>query len=337
MPTFVCFGEVLLRIGAPGAAPLLRTPELVGYVGGAEANVAVALASLGQQVAMVTTLPDHALGDACLRELRARGVDVAQVRRAPGRLGLYFLQPPGTLRASQVIYDRSGSAFAHADPDGYAWEKALRGADWLHVSGITPALGESAVRALHDALDVAASNGVRVSFDCNFRPSLWHGREHEAPATLAALARRADALFGGARDVAALFGHDYTALPEHEAFASAARVAFEACPNVRLMAATLRRAISIDHHELQACIADRDGTSTSRTFELRPIVDRIGGGDAFAAGVLHALAEGDSRDEIAEFGGAAGALKHGLPGDFSDFGAADVRRLLTTGGLDVQR
>lgn len=337
MPTFVCFGEVLLRIGTPGADPLLRTPALAGYVGGAEANVAVALASLGHQVAMVTTLPEHALGDACIRELRGRGVDTQHVRRMPGRLGLYFLQPPGTLRPSQVIYDRAGSAFAQADPTGYAWQKALRGADWLHVSGITPALGDAAAGALQEALDVAAGNGVRVSFDCNFRPTLWQGREQQAPVVLAALARRADVLFGGARDVASLFGHDCTAQPEHEAFASAARVAFERCPNLQLMASTLRRAIAIDHHELQACVADRDGTSTSRTFQLRPIVDRIGGGDAFAAGVMHAFTAGEPRDAIAEFGGAAGALKHGLPGDFSDLGAADVRRLLTTGGLDVQR
>lgn len=337
MAKFVCFGEMLLRIGTPGADPLLRTPALAGYVGGAEANVAVALASLGQQAAMLTTLPDHALGDACLRELRARGVDTSHVRRAPGRLGLYFLQSPGTLRASQVIYDRAGSAFAHADPADYAWEKALRGAEWLHVSGITPALGDAPVRALNDALNVAAANGVRVSFDCNFRPALWHGREAEARDVLAALARRADALFGGARDVALLFGDDFTSQPEHEAFASAADVAFEECPGLQFMASTLRRAIAIDHHELRACVADRVGVSTSRTFDLCPIVDRIGGGDAFAAGVLHAVAEGAGRDAIAEFGGAAGALKHGLPGDFSDLGVADVQRLVTTGGLDVQR
>lgn len=337
MSTFVCFGEMLLRIGGVGAEPLLRTPALAGYVGGAEANVAIALASLGQRVAMVTTLPDHALGDACVRELRARGVDVSRMRREPGRLGLYYLQPPATLRPAQVIYDRSGSAFALADPAAYDWASALHGADWLHVSGITPALGDRAARALEAALDAAAAAGTRISFDCNFRPTLWQGREAQARTVLAAIARRAHVLFGGARDVASLFARDFTSHPGAEAFALAAGVAFAECPQARLVATTSRRAHSIDHQELEALVADRDGVSTSRTFDLRPIVDRIGGGDAFAAGVLHACAEGLSRDAIAEFGGAAGALKHGLPGDFSDLGADAVHRLLQVGGLDVQR
>ena len=337
MNTIVCFGEILLRIGASGPDPLLRTPALAGHVGGAEANVAVSLACLGHGASMVTTLPDHALGDACIAELRRHGVDTSAIRREAGRLGLYFLSPPAMLRPSQVIYDRAGSAFAQASAEAYHWSDLLRGARWLHVSGITPALGERASQALDAAISAAETLGIGVSFDCNFRPTLWRGRESEGARALAALARRATLLFGGALDVATMFGQDFTASLADEALALAARAAFAECPKLEWLATTQRIARSIDHHELTGYVATRTGLAASRRFDLQPIVDRVGAGDAFAAGVLHARLHGMDAQQAADFGAAAGALKHSITGDFSILRETEILNLLNSNGLDIQR
>jgi 2-dehydro-3-deoxygluconokinase len=337
MQRIVCFGEMLLRIGAPGRDPLLRTPRLEGYVGGAEANVAVALANFGHASLMVTTLPDHALGDACIGELRRHGVDTSAIRRAPGRLGLYFLTPAALLRPPQVIYDRGGSAFACAAPASYDWPALLAGADWLHLSGITPAVSDTATRSLEAALSAAAALRVSVSFDCNYRPSLWRGREDQAGMILGRLARHAQLLFGGAADIASLFGQDFNAHPPAEGFALAARAAFEHCPGLQRLATTRRRAHTVDHHELQAYLADRDGVAQSRVYTLQPVADRVGAGDAFAAGVIHGLCAGLDRQRTVEFAAAASALKHGVSGDFSICSTAGVQQVLDTGGMDIQR
>lgn len=337
MTTIVCFGEMLLRIGAPGPDPLLRTPTLAGYVGGAEANVAVSLACLGHSARMVTTLPDHSLGDACISELRRHGVETGMIRREAGRLGLYYLNPPAMLRPSQVIYDRADSAFARAAATAYEWPRLLEGASWLHVSGITPGLGEQAHQSLDDAVSTAEGMGISVSFDCNFRPTLWRGREADGARALAALARRATVLFGGALDVAKMFGQDYTASPVHEALTLAARAAFAECSKLAWLATTQRIAHSIDHHELQGFVATPSTLAKSRSFDLQPIVDRVGAGDAFAAGVLHARLRGLDAQRAADFGAAAGALKHSITGDFSIVREADIQNLLSSSGLDIQR
>jgi len=335
--TFVCFGEMLLRIAAPGTDPLLRTPALVGHIGGAEANVAVSAACLGHAVRMVTTLPDHLLGDVCIAELRRHGVDTGMVRREAGRLGLYFQTPPAMLRPSQVIYDRADSAFARAAASSYDWSSALRGADWLHVSGITPALGERPRQTLDDALSTAEALGIGISFDCNFRPSLWRGRDAEGARALGALARRANVLFGSAFDLAMMFGNESASKSGQAAFELGARTAFAECAKLEWLATTHRIVHGIDHHELQGFVATRTGLAVSRSFELRPIVDRVGAGDAFAAGVLHGRMRGFDLQCSADFAAAACALKHSLTGDFSDFRESDIQRLLVPHALDIQR
>ena len=337
MKPVVCFGEMLLRISAPGRDPLLRVPALEAHVGGAEANVAVSLACFGHATRMVTVLPDNPLGDACIGELRRHGVDTSAILRTTGRLGLYFLNPAAMLRPAQVIYDRAGSAFAHAAPSTYDWTSLLRDAGWLHLTGITPALSDATSRALDDAMTTATRLGVPISFDCNFRPSLWRDREAQAVTVLREFAQRAQLLLGGALDVAKLFGQDYTSEPPAAAFELAAGAVLAACPRVERLAATHRVVHSTDHHELTGYLADRQGAVSSRMFTLNPIVDRIGGGDAYAAGVIHGLRTGLGRQQIVDFAAAAGALKHSISGDFSIFSAADVTRLLDSGGSDVQR
>lgn len=337
MKHIVCFGEILLRMSSPGMEPLLRPPALEGYFGGAEANVAVSLSCLGQRASLVSVVPDNPLGDACLGELRRHGVDTTCIQRSTHRLGLYLLIPAGPLRPAQVHYDRAYSGFALAPSSCYDWPALLDGADLLHVSGITAALGEKPLAALRDAIATAERYGVRVSFDCNFRPSLWRGREADAVAVLADLARSADLMFCGARDAASLFGGDYDNRPAAESFSLAAEAVFAACPKLRWLATTHRRIHAVDEHTLTGSLADRDGVSSSMTYTIRPVVDRIGSGDAYAAGLLHALCEGADRGHAVRFATAAAVLKHGVRGDFNPSTAMDVRRLIDDGGLDVRR
>ena len=337
MAVVVCFGEVLLRLSAPGCEPLLRSAWLSSQFGGAEANLGIALAYLGHEVRVVTALPDNPLGQACLGELRRHGIHTAGIATRPGRLGLYFHTAPAQLRPAQVIYDRAHSVFSLSGADAYDWQALLRGAHWLHLSGITPALGAAPLAALQAALAVARAQAVRISFDCNIRRSLWQGRERLAPTLLRPLAERAELLIGNADDIEALFGgarrHGDVAEQQHHA----ARIAFSACPDLRYVAATCRLTHSADHHTISGMLSDRRALHTSRAFELHPLIERIGAGDAFAAGVLHGLNGNRDPQATIEFATAACALKQTLPGDFSTLRVADIEHLLRDGGLDIRR
>lgn len=337
MKRIVCFGEPLLRLGAPGKEPLLSSATLHANFCGAEANVAVSLAHFGLNAALVSVLPENMLGDACLGELRRHGVDTAAVARAAGRMGLYYLSPGALMRPAQLIYDRANSAFSQADPILYDWPALLAGADWLHVTGITPAVSKSAHDAALAATAQAATLDIPVSFDCNFRPALWLGREPDAPSVLRSLAQRARLVFGGVRDAAFLFGTDFTTEAPQDGFRRAAAAVFAACPKLQHMAATHRVVHGAGHHELTAYLADREAVSIAGPIELNPIVDRIGSGDAFAAGVLFGLCQGLGRQQIVEFALAAAALKHSLPGDFNVVAAQDVFDLMTSASRDIRR
>ena len=335
MKRIVCLGEVLLRLGAPGHEPLLRSPRLETSIGGAEANVAIALASLGVDTALVSTLPANPLGDACLGELRRHGVDASGVARAPGRLGLYFLTHGAMLRASTVVYDRAGSTFAEADPALYDWSRFLTGASWLHVTGITLALGPRCEQAVAAALRAALASGVQVSFDCNFRPSLWAGREPEARRLLAATARQADLLFANSADAELMFGLDTKTRRGAERVRAAAAGLFAECPRLRWLAGTNRVVHGADRHELSGYLADHGNLVESDTHALDGIVDRIGAGDAYAAGVLYGLTQGLDPQACVTFATALAALKHSVPGDFISVAAKDVYTATAAG--DVRR
>ena len=337
MKTILCFGEMLLRLSAPGKEPLLRSQSLDACFGGTEANVAVSLSHFGLSARVVTVLPENDLGAACLRELRRYGVDTASIQRRPGRMGLYFLTPGAMLRPSRLFYDRAGSAFAVADPATFDWPALLAGVDWLHVSGVTLAVSATAADAALRAVQAAATLHVPVSFDCNFRASLWQGREREAADALRVFANAATVLFAGPFDVAKLLGGDTDGKPAGERHALAAAQVFDACPALRFVFGTHRLVHSSDHQTLTAYGADRNGQSVSRSYELNPIVERIGAGDAFAAGVLYGLCESLSRQETVEFAAAATALKHAAGGDFNTAAAGDVRFLMENGAADVQR
>ena len=341
MTRIVCFGELMLRLGAPDRERLLQSARLTATFGGAEANVAVSLARLGNDAAVVTTLPDNALGTAAIDQLRMHGVDVSGINQTAGRIGLYFLTPGAVQTPSDVLYDRQGSAFASASPSSYPWAKLLKGADWLHISGITPAVGPKACQAALKAAEEAVARGVKVSFDGNFRSklwALWDGKPAEVWNKLLSLATVA---FVNELDIGLALGEtfDQPDLMIRRRFS--ARRAFDTFPRLQFIASTVREMDGVDSCTLTGLLYTRDHDAASGPRRLRNFVDRIGGGDAFAAGVLNGLISGMDAHAAIDFGLAASVLKHAVPGDYNPSTVADVNALIASwrgsGGLDVRR
>lgn len=330
----VCFGEMLLRLSAPAGRLLPQASHLEMCTGGAEANVAVSLARLGHRASMVTVLPDSGLGDIARDALRTHGVDTAAVLGGPGRMGLYFLTPGAVLRPSEIVYDRAGSAFATADPARYDWKAILDGAAWLHVSGISPAVGELPARAVLEAMQTARALGVKVSYDGNYRASLWAARGEDGAATLRRLMAEADLAFAGERDFALVLGRPELAEGGREQ--EAVEAAFAAFPRLAHVAYTRRRQIGVQQHELEGVLHARGACAVAGPFGLHEIVDRIGTGDAFAAGVLDGLVRGLGLEVSARFGLAAAAMKHSIAGDFNTASRAQIEAV-ASGSLDVRR
>lgn len=320
--TIVCFGEMLLRL-APFATSgtgvaLCNADTLTINAAGAEANVAISLASLGTLARMATLLPDNALGDHALAALAANGVDISTCIRRPGRMGLFFIESPQAGREGGFFYDRAGSAFA-CEASAIDWEQALSGATWLHLSGLTAALGEVAISAMRQAVTYAQQQGVMLSFDCNYRPLLWKGRDGEAATLLREFAGAAQLLFASDWDARLIMG-DSTG-------DGSASALLHALPNLRWVASTRRS----DHNGkpfLGAALASRTGTMTIAPTPITPFNERIGAGDAFAAGLLHALAaEWDARRAL-RFAHRACIMKHAIHGDFSTLSADDIGRAI---------
>jgi 2-dehydro-3-deoxygluconokinase len=311
---FVAFGEIMLRLSPPGRELLLQTPKLDVWVAGAEANVACALAQLGHDVRMVSALPGNPLGDMAIRTLRGLGVDVSGIHRVPGRMGFYFVEFGAGVRPTEVHYDRAHSAFFETAADSWDWENLLAGADRLHLSGITLALGVNGTRATLTAADAATRLGVPISFDCNYRSRLWAEWHGNAAETLDRLVRQADILFGNHRDAALLLGRPFSG--ESSAHRRQAEFAmFEAFPNLSFIASTARRVESMDRHIISARVDAPDQSFETDEMSIAGIVDRIGTGDAFAAGVLHALRKNCDIEEMAHLGQTFSLAKHSIPGD----------------------
>jgi 2-dehydro-3-deoxygluconokinase len=333
--TFLAFGEIMLRLSPPGRELLLQTPRLDVWVAGAEANVASALARLGHDVAFASAVPDNDLGRAALTYLRGAGVDTAGIQLRGDRMGLYFVTSGAGLRATEVIYDRAGSSFAEMPSDAWDWDTLLHGVDRLHLSGITPALGPVPAASAIAAAQAATARGIAVSFDGNWRGKLWERWDSDPRGILTQLVAEADLLFGNHRDIALLLGRDFGGEGESRR-REAVDAAFAAFPKLQTIASTARQVEHVDLHRLSARVDTRAGAAQTEEVVLAGIVDRIGGGDAFAAGVLHALRRGGDGEEAARTGLALAALKHSLPGDASLFRQADIDAYLA-GGLDVRR
>ena len=335
MKTVAFFGELLLRLTAPGRELLLQSGRFDVHIGGAEANVAVGLACLGHRTRVVSRVPDNALGVAAAGYLRRYGVDASNVTSGAGRMGLYFLSPGAGLRASEIVYDREGSSFALAGPGNFDWDTALEGVDLLHLSGITPALGPRSAEAAVAAAEAAAARGIAVSFDGNYRAQLWQRWDSDPRATLTRLVGHAEILFGNHRDVSLLLGKQFSGDGEDRR-REASEAAFEAFPKLKRIASTARHVEDADTHRISARIDSRDGSAQAEEVTVAGIIDRIGAGDAFATGILHGLRTGRDLDWTVRSGLALTALKHSLPGDASLFGPRDIEAFMA-GELDVRR
>lgn len=324
-----------MRFSPPGRELLMQTPRLDMWVAGAEANVMTALARLGHHAALVSAVPDNALGDAAITALRAQGVDVAGIGRAPGRMATYYVIAGAGLRPSEVIYDRAHSSFQGAAAGGWDWPALFANAGRLHLSGITPALGEPAARAALAAARAANAMGLSVSFDGNYRSRLWEGQARNPAEILRELVAEADILFGDYRDISLLLGRP-VAGERPEDRRAAAEAAFAAFDRLQLIASTIRRADYVDSNRLSARIDTRGEHVETAETVIPGIVDRVGTGDAFAAGILHGLAEKATIAEVATCGLSLAALKHSLPGDASLFTQRDLKAFMA-GGSDIRR
>jgi 2-dehydro-3-deoxygluconokinase len=331
-----CFGELLIRLAVPDKQLLAQADTLDLYVAGAEANVAIGLASLGGSCRMISVVPGNALGRRAVAALSATGVDCSSVQVKAGRMGLYFLTPGAGPRAAEIIYDREGSVFARALVADFDWDAAFSGMDRLHISGINPALGPESARTALTAVKAAKARGMVVSFDGNFRANLWAAWESDPRSILRDMIVHADIFFGNHRDVGLLLGVDFGATDGEKRRRAAAEAAFKAFPNLKIIASTARHVIASEQHELSARVDTPDDCAQTRDVMLSTIVDRIGAGDAFAAGILHGLDAGLGLDHAAYQGLALTCLKHALPGDASLFTQDDIDSFLN-GDLDVRR
>ena len=332
----ICLGEVLLRLSAPGKELLLQSARHESHIGGAEANVAVGLSKLGHSASMVSMLPDNSLGHAAVAELRRHGVATESIQWSEGRMGIYFLTHGTGPRPAEVLYDRAHSAFADAPADSFDWPVLLDDAAWLHVSGITPAVSEAGAALALQAMTTARAAGVAISFDCNFRSRLWGARSPQAPRILSKLCEHATLIFGEHRDIDFMLGAAEDASDDNRQRDAADR-AFATFESLQWMAHTDRTRTSVDVQQLSATLHAREQSYTTQTHPLLGIVDRIGAGDAFAAGVLHGLIEGLPPQAVAEYGVAAACLKHTIPGDFNLVSRSDIELFLSDVQMDVRR
>lgn len=331
----VCFGEVLVRLAPPGAGLLSQAHSLDVVVGGAEANVAAALASLGHDVRMITCLPENPLGDRARGALGAAGIDGRYIVRRAGRMGLYFFEQGAGLRPATITYDRAGSAFADAPVEIFEFEAALRSARLLHVSGITPALGPGGVDMVRAATAAAKAAGVPICFDGNYRGSLWGAWNGDPRAILKECVGAASILIGNHRDIGLLLG--LTLSGEGAARRrAAAEAAFAAFPNLQVIASTAREVIDQAHHRISARVDRKDEHYQTESISVTGIIDRIGTGDAFAAGVVHRWLGGAGCEAMARGGLACAALKHSMAGDMAFLREQDLADFSAAGG-DVKR
>jgi len=327
----ICFGELLLRFTSPGNERLMQSPRFDVHFGGAEANVGVSLSRFGHQVSMASALPDNPFGQSMHQALRAQGVSTRNILFRDGRMGTYFLETGAVLRPSRIVYDRANSVFALTGSENYDWATLLNGADWLHLSGITPAVGPEPSKAALEAVRQARERGVRVAFDGNYREALWKAWGGDGPAVLKEILALADTAFINERDIALLLG------TKPEARADAIVRAFDTFPGLTRIAATQREQASVSDQTLTGELYTRNGIWTSRPHIMANVIDRIGGGDAFAAGVLHGLIEGFEPQHTIEFATAASAIKHSIPGDWNLTSLAEVEEAMNESGLDVRR
>jgi 2-dehydro-3-deoxygluconokinase len=338
----VSFGELMLRLAPPGFERFLQTPRFDATFGGGEANVAVALASFGLPSVYVTALPENPIGEAAIAELRRFGVDTSKILRRKGRIGIYYLEAGANQRPSKVVYDRDHSAIALAKPGDFDWDSIFQGAGWFHVTGITPAISESAAALALESARKARQNGLTVSCDLNYRKNLWKwGRP--AGDVMRELMPFVDVAIANEEDVQMALGIQadvdvHSGELDRAQYEKLTAKVLAAYPDLKGIAITLRESRSASHNGWSACWNDRKEFLLSRHYEITHIVDRVGGGDSFAAGLIYGMLRLGGPREALEFAVATSCLKHSILGDFNRSSVAEVQAFLKEGGSGrVQR
>lgn len=342
MKKYITFGEIMLRLKTPNCEKFFQSPLLEATFGGGEANVAVGLSRLGLNSAYVSVIPNNAIGDACIGELRKHNVDTLHILRKGNRLGIYFLEVGANQRPSKVVYDRSYSAIAQAKPGDINWDEIFNGAGWFHISGITPAISLLASELSLDAVKKAREKGVTVSCDLNYREKLWkYGKS--ASEVMSELVKYADIIIGNEEDCQKSLGIKVNIDVESgelqtEKYEKLTDKILKLYPNIKKIAITLRESHSANYNGWSAVLNNGKEFLVSRKYEIYNIVDRIGAGDAFSAGLIYGLSQLDSNRESLEFAVAASCLMHSIPGDLPLISVEDVKNLAGGSGSGrVQR
>jgi 2-dehydro-3-deoxygluconokinase len=332
MKHIATFGEIMLRLSPPGTEKLFQSPVLSARFGGGEANVAVSLALFGHPARFISVIPPSEVGDAAVMDLRKYGVEVDFIARQGKRLGIYFADGGANQRPSKVTYDRDHSAIAEAKPGDIDWDKAFEGVGWFHTTGITPAISASAAALTTEALTKAKAKGITASIDFNYRGKLWkYGKS--APEVMRELVRLADVGIGNEEDCQKSLGVKAEADVEsgklsRGVYEKLTAEVLNQFPNLKMVAVTLRESHSADYNTWSAVLRTREEFLSGPTYDITDIVDRIGGGDAFAAGLIHGLDVSPDAGQALAFAVAASCLKHSYPGDFNPVSEKDVLALV---------
>jgi len=329
MEKYITFGEIMLRLKSPSLERFFQSPLLEATFGGGEANVAVGLAQFGLNVVYVSVIPNNPIGDACLGELRSQGVDTTLIVRKGDRLGIYFLEAGANQRPSKVVYDRSHSAVAEAKPGDINWDKVFNGANWFHISGITPAISLSASELSLEAVKKARGKGITVSCDLNFRKKLWkYGKS--APEVMDELVKYTDIVIGNEEDCQKSLGIKVDIDVESgrlqaEKYKELTDKILKLYPNIKKIAITLRESHSANYNGWSAVLNNRKEFLISKKYEIHNIVDRVGAGDTFAAGLIYGFNNLYNDKEALEFAVAASCLMHSIYGKSLAGGAGSGR------------
>ena len=324
----VTLGELMLRLAPQGYLRFVQADTFEATYGGGEANVAVSLANFGLEAGFVTKLPAHEMGQAALNSLRRFGVDTSYVVRGGERVGIYYIEKGASQRPSKVIYDRAGSAFAKSTAGEYDWNKIFEGADWFHFTGITPALGENVALLTEEACKAAKKHGVKISCDLNYRGKLW--TREQARATMTRLMQYVDVCISNEEDAKDVFGIEATNTDIHggkldkAGYISVAQQ-LRAKFNFEMVAITLRTSLSANDNLWAGLLYDGE-PQFSKEYAVH-IVDRVGGGDSFGAGLIYSLLKGYSSQAAIEFAVAASCLKHSIEGDYNMVSVSEVEKL----------
>lgn len=336
----ICFGEIMLRLQPPSYQRFLQAKSFDIVFGGGEANVAVSLAQYGINSVYVTKLPDNPIGNACRNELRRWGVDTSKIVFGGDRIGIYFCEKGASQRPSNVIYDRAGSAISTANANDFDWDSIFKGADWFHFTGITPALGDKIAAICEQACIEAKKSNITISCDLNYRKKLWSRKK--AGEVMGKLCKYVDVLIANEEDCADVFG-----IKSEKSDINSGVLSYDGYKDVakqmtdrfglKYVAITLRESISASKNNWSAMLFDGKKAHLSQKYSIN-IVDRVGGGDSFGAGLIYSMLSGRSPEQAIEFAAAASCLKHTIEGDFNITSVNEVESLLKTGGSGrVQR